>query len=30
MDDIFEWCKKGNALRVRVWLEDTSHDINQG
>ncbi|RZC34093.1 integrin-linked protein kinase, partial [Asbolus verrucosus] len=30
MEDIFQWCKDGNALQVRVWLDDTEHDMNQG
>ncbi|KAI4470652.1 serine-threonine protein kinase [Holotrichia oblita] len=30
MEDIFHWCREGNALQVRVWLDDTEHDMNQG
>ncbi|XP_044272381.1 integrin-linked protein kinase [Tribolium madens] len=30
MEDIFQWCRDGNALQVRVWLDDTEHDMNQG
>lgn len=30
MEDIFHWCRDGNALQVRVWLDDTEHDMNQG
>ncbi|XP_041986761.1 integrin-linked protein kinase [Aricia agestis] len=30
MEDIFQWCREGNALQVRVWLDDTEHDMNQG
>ncbi|KAL3275029.1 hypothetical protein HHI36_019801 [Cryptolaemus montrouzieri] len=30
MEDIFQWCKEGNALQVRVWLDDTEHDMNLG
>ncbi|XP_050680984.1 integrin-linked protein kinase isoform X2 [Leptidea sinapis] len=30
MEDIFQWCREGNALLVRVWLDDTEHDMNQG
>lgn len=30
MDDIFHWCKDGNALLVRVWLDDIANDMNQG
>uniref|UniRef100_A0A1E1XQL3 Putative integrin-linked kinase n=1 Tax=Amblyomma sculptum TaxID=1581419 RepID=A0A1E1XQL3_AMBSC len=30
MEDIFHWCREGNAFQVRVWLDDTEHDMNQG
>ncbi|CAH1119591.1 unnamed protein product [Phaedon cochleariae] len=30
MEDIFQWCKEGNALQVRVWLDEPEHDLNQG
>lgn len=30
MEDIFHWCREGNGFQVRVWLDDTSHDLNQG
>ncbi|GAB6027077.1 hypothetical protein CHUAL_013803 [Chamberlinius hualienensis] len=30
MEDIFHWCREGNALQVRMWLDDTEHDMNQG
>ncbi|RWS28183.1 integrin-linked protein kinase-like protein [Leptotrombidium deliense] len=30
MEDIFHWCREGNAFQVRVWLDDTTHDMNQG
>jgi len=30
MEDIFHWCREGNTLQVRVWLDDTEHDLNQG
>lgn len=30
MEDIFQWCREGNALQIRVWLDDTEHDMNQG
>ncbi|XP_063363312.1 integrin-linked protein kinase isoform X1 [Cydia amplana] len=30
MEDIFQWCREGNALQVRVWLDDIEHDFNQG
>ncbi|KAJ8937888.1 hypothetical protein NQ318_021711 [Aromia moschata] len=26
----FQWCKEGNALQVRVWLDEPEHDMNQG
>uniref|UniRef100_A0A6A7GAD4 Integrin-linked protein kinase homolog pat-4-like n=3 Tax=Hirondellea gigas TaxID=1518452 RepID=A0A6A7GAD4_9CRUS len=30
MDDIFHWCREGNMMQVRMWLDDTEHDLNQG
>ncbi|XP_017781098.1 PREDICTED: integrin-linked protein kinase [Nicrophorus vespilloides] len=30
MEDIFHWCREGNALQVRVWLDNTENDLNQG
>ncbi|XP_059488512.1 integrin-linked protein kinase [Neocloeon triangulifer] len=30
MEDIFQWTREGNAMQVRVWLDDTEHDLNQG
>lgn len=30
LEDIFGWVREGNALQVRVWLDDTGHDLNQG
>lgn len=30
MEDIFHWCREGNAMQVRVWLDDTENDLNQG
>ncbi|CAE1292848.1 ILK [Acanthosepion pharaonis] len=30
MDDIFTLVKEGNALQVRVWLDNTANDLNQG
>lgn len=30
MDDIFHWCREGNMMQVRMWLDDTEHDPNQG
>lgn len=30
MEDIFHWCREGNVIQVRVWLDDTEHDMNQG
>ncbi|GFY49398.1 integrin-linked protein kinase homolog pat-4 [Trichonephila inaurata madagascariensis] len=30
MEDIFHWCREGNVFQVRVWLDDTEHDMNQG
>uniref|UniRef100_T1J3B5 Protein kinase domain-containing protein n=1 Tax=Strigamia maritima TaxID=126957 RepID=T1J3B5_STRMM len=30
MEDIFHWTRDGNAMLVRMWLDDTEHDMNQG
>lgn len=30
MEDIFHWCREGNAIQVRLWLDDVEHDMNQG
>lgn len=30
MEDIFHWCREGNAIQVRLWLDDTEHDMNLG
>lgn len=30
MDDIFAQIKEGNALNVRLWLDHTENDLNQG
>jgi len=30
MEDIFHWIREGNAIQVRMWLDDTEHDMNQG
>lgn len=30
MEDIFHWCREGNGFQVRVWLDDTANDLNQG
>ncbi|KAF4522686.1 hypothetical protein B566_EDAN010467 [Ephemera danica] len=30
MEDIFHWTREGNAIQVRLWLDDTEHDMNQG
>ncbi|XP_037781719.1 integrin-linked protein kinase homolog pat-4-like [Penaeus monodon] len=30
MEDIFHWCREGNTVQVRLWLDDTEHDMNQG
>lgn len=30
MDDIFGWCREGNTLQVRIWLDDTTNDMNEG
>ncbi|KAK7097490.1 scaffold protein ILK-like isoform X1 [Littorina saxatilis] len=30
MDDIFSQVREGNAFHVRVWLDNTENDLNQG
>uniref|UniRef100_UPI00358F473F integrin-linked protein kinase-like n=1 Tax=Myxine glutinosa TaxID=7769 RepID=UPI00358F473F len=30
MDDIFTQCREGNAVAVRLWLDNTANDLNQG
>lgn len=30
MEDIFIWCREGETLQVRIWLDDTKNDLNQG
>ncbi|ETN59472.1 integrin-linked protein kinase [Anopheles aquasalis] len=30
MEDIFHWCREGNSIQVRLWLDDTEHDMNLG
>ncbi|PAA65786.1 hypothetical protein BOX15_Mlig002801g1, partial [Macrostomum lignano] len=30
MDDIVAWVRTGNAVQVRLWLENTENDLNQG
>ncbi|XP_037934001.1 integrin-linked protein kinase homolog pat-4 [Teleopsis dalmanni] len=30
MEDIFHWCREGNSIQVRLWLDDTEHDLNLG
>lgn len=30
MEDIFYWCRENNAIQVRLWIQDTEHDLNQG
>ncbi|VDO96023.1 unnamed protein product [Soboliphyme baturini] len=30
LEDIFGWVREGNALQVRVWLDDVEHDLNLG
>ncbi|KAI6214849.1 hypothetical protein M3Y94_00316700 [Aphelenchoides besseyi] len=29
-EDVFGWVKEGNAFQVRVWLDDSEHDLNIG
>lgn len=30
MEDIFQWCREGETLQVRIWLDDPKNDMNQG
>lgn len=30
MEDVFGWVREGNTFQVRVWLDDTEHDLNVG
>ena len=30
MDDIFSLVRDGVALQVRIWLDNTENDLNQG
>lgn len=30
MEDVFGWAREGNAFQIRVWLDDTEHDMNLG
>lgn len=30
MDDIFTQVREGNAFQVRMWLDNTENDLNQG
>lgn len=30
MEDIFNWCREGETLQVRIWLDDLKNDMNQG
>lgn len=30
MADIFYYCRENNAIQVRLWIQDTEHDLNQG
>jgi hypothetical protein len=30
MEDVYAWCREGNAFQIRVWLDDTEHDMNLG
>lgn len=30
MEDIFNLCREGNSLQVRIWLDDTKNDMNEG
>ncbi|XP_055346550.1 integrin-linked protein kinase homolog pat-4-like [Paramacrobiotus metropolitanus] len=30
IEDVFQWTRDGNAFNLRVWLDDTEHDMNVG
>lgn len=30
MEDIFTYVREGNAFQVRIWLDNTENDLNQG
>lgn len=30
MEDVFHWCREGNAFQVRIWLDHVENDLNQG
>ena len=30
MEDIFHWCREGNSIQVRLWLDEVEHDMNLG
>lgn len=30
MEDVFGWVREGNTFQVRVWLDDSEHDLNIG
>lgn len=30
MNDIFSYCRDGNIMAVKVWLDNTENDLNQG
>uniref|UniRef100_A0A1A9WRB6 Protein kinase domain-containing protein n=1 Tax=Glossina brevipalpis TaxID=37001 RepID=A0A1A9WRB6_9MUSC len=30
MEDIFHSCREGNSIQVRLWLDETEHDMNLG
>lgn len=30
LEDIFGWVREGNAFQVRLWCDNTEHDLNQG
>uniref|UniRef100_A0A7E4V179 Protein kinase domain-containing protein n=1 Tax=Panagrellus redivivus TaxID=6233 RepID=A0A7E4V179_PANRE len=29
-EDVFSWVREGNTFQVRVWLDDSEHDLNIG
>lgn len=30
MEDIFHWCREGESLQVKIWLDEPKNDMNQG
>jgi hypothetical protein len=30
MEDIFHWCREGNEMKVRVWMDEKENEMNKG